>query len=267
MSRSKQSAEFLAGRSIHEEWESDYLNADLDAFYDAAFAKLIMRLGAKPGDKILDAGCGYCFHATRLARAGLLVTAVDLSPAALEEARRILEGQKLSIDLRQGDLLSLPFHDESFQFVNCWGVLMHIREVEKALEELARVLECGGRLAIMENNRRSFHVRIWELAIRTTKRIVGRKVPRRDSTPRGVEEWREEGLLIRKLDIDWLIDFYAQRGLNLVDRFAGQFTEAYTNLPTKTLKKFVYRFNERWFRSEWPPGLALANILIFEKNA
>jgi ubiquinone/menaquinone biosynthesis C-methylase UbiE len=266
MSQTQLSATFLAAPDIHQEWESDYLNRDLDRFYDSAFARLIAGLGASPGDRILDAGCGYCFHAGRLARSGLRVTGVDFSPSALAEARRNLARQGLSIELVQGNLLALPFPAESFPYVNCWGVLMHIPELEKALEELARVLQPGGRLSITENNRRSLHVMVWERALRGVKRLLGRKLPRRDAKPQGIEEWRDEGLMIRKLDIDWLVDFYAKRGLKLVDRFAGQFTELYTSVPGRPLKRLVYRFNEYWFNRRGSPALAVGNCLIFEKT-
>ncbi len=142
---------------------------------------------------------------------------------------------------------------------------MHIPEVENALDELARVLAPGGRLALSENNRNSLHVRFWENAILTAKRLLGKTVPRRDDRPQGIEEWRSEGLMIRKIDVDWLEKFYAARGLKLVGRFAGQFTEAYTNVPGRALKRLVYRFNESWFHRNGSPGLALGNILIFEK--
>jgi ubiquinone/menaquinone biosynthesis C-methylase UbiE len=266
MNKTRQATRFLSQPAIHEEWESDFLNPGLDPFWDLLFGKVVDHLGAKRGDRILDAGCGYCFHAARLARAGLHVTGVDMSPAALSAARKALDGKGLSIELQQGNLLDLPFKNGSFPFVGCWGVLMHIPEVERALEELARVLQRGGKLCLMENNVRSLHVRGWEAAVRGVKRMLSRPRPRRDRKPQGIEEWREEGLMVRKIDVDWLTGFYKARGLKLVDRFAAQFTEAYTNMPTKSLKKLVYRFNERWVANDRSPRLALGNILIFEKS-
>lgn len=264
--KTERSAKYLADTEIHEEWDRNYLNEDLDRFYNAAFARLIAALGAEKGDRILDAGCGYCFHAARLAEAGLKVTGVDLSPAALAQARNFLDKRGLPIELKQGNLLDLPFADGSFPYLNCWGVLMHIPELEKALLELARVLEPGGRLAISENNMRSFHVSVWEEAVLRIKKLLGRQLPRRDRTVRGIEEWREEGLMIRKLDMDWVVNFYSKHGLSLVERFAGQYTELYTNLPTRGLKRLVYRFNEKWFQERRSPELALNNVLIFEKS-
>jgi ubiquinone/menaquinone biosynthesis C-methylase UbiE len=265
LTKTEKSITYLSRYDVHEKWESDYLNSEMERFYTAAFARLINALGAKPGDRLLDAGCGYCVHASRIARAGLNVTGVDFSPAALEAARQMLKQEGLSIDLRQGDLLNLDVADGAFPYEVCWGVLMHIPEVEKALSELIRVLAPGGRLGLSEINRRSFHVVVWEPLIILAKRLLGRRVPVREDTIRGVEEWREEGLLVRKLDIDWLIAFMARNKMTLVDRFSGQYTEIYTNMPGRTLKKLVYRFNEWWFNRNGSPKHASSNILVFQK--
>jgi ubiquinone/menaquinone biosynthesis C-methylase UbiE len=259
------SASYLSRKTIHQEWLDDYLNPSIDSFYDLAFSKIISALDAKPGDKILDAGCGYCYHASRLASAGLAVTGVDFSAAALTAAKENLAQQGLEIDLREGNILDLPFEDESFPFVNCWGVLMHIPEVETALSELARVLKTGGRLALMENNHQSLHVRYWERGLNTIKKTLGRKVRERNFVSQGIEEWRDEGLMVRKLDIEWLTKFYTDRGLKLVARLPGQFTEAYTAMPSKLLKKLIYRWNYSWLSRERSPKLAMGNILVFEK--
>jgi ubiquinone/menaquinone biosynthesis C-methylase UbiE len=265
MSKTAQSSSYLAARDIHQEWESDYLNPVLDRFYDLAFDKIVAELGAQPGDTILDAGCGYGFHAERFARRGLKVVGIDFSPVALEAAKARIDTQALGIDLRQGDILNLPFETGSFEFVNCWGVLMHIPELEKAMSELARVLQPGGRLALMENNRSSLHVRFWEPIVRLSKRILGRQTARFEMKACGKEEWRTEGLMVRKLDIKWAERFYGQLGLRLVARLPGQFTEIYTVMPSKRLKRFIYDFNQRWLRRERTPSLAMGNILIFEK--
>lgn len=265
MKRTEASKSYLAKVDVHQAWENDYLAPEIEGLYDSIFGRIIESLGAKRGDSILDAGCGYCHHAARLARAGLQVTGVDFSPAALGEARKYLDREGLSITLQEGNLLKLPFKRDSFPFVICWGVLMHIPEVELALDELARVLKPGGRLAIAENSRSSIHVRFWEPLVRLGKMVLGRANPERTSTHRGIEEWKPEGLMVRKLDFEWLEEFYAARGLKQVDRFAGQFSEIYANLP-KPFKPIAYRLNDFWMKKRLGPNFALGNIAIFEKT-
>jgi ubiquinone/menaquinone biosynthesis C-methylase UbiE len=259
---------FLNERAIHEEWESEFLNRELDRFYDAAFAKIALALGARPGDRLLDAGCGYCYHAVRFVRRGLRVTGVDFSDKALESAREVLRVRGLQdrVDLRQADLRTLPFPDGSFTLISCWGVLMHIPEAERVLTELVRVLAPGGRIALMENNLHSLQVRLWDPLVRTVKRAVGRPIHPQSHTVRGAEEWRPEGLMVRRTDFGWLIRCFEGQGLRLVARFAAQFTEAYTNVPGRMLKSMLYRINEAYLRSGGPASLALGNVAVFEKR-
>ncbi len=267
VSRSEQSSEFLAKQGIHDEWRSDYLNPYLEPFYELAFARVREALGAKPGSTLLDAGCGSCVHAARFARAGVKVVGVDFSQAALTDARRALERQGLgaSVELHQADLRKLPLESGKFPAISCWGVLMHVPDLEPALAELARVLAPGGRLAIMENNVHSWHVRWFEPTLRAFKRVLGRKVGSVAKTERGLEEWRDEGLMVRKLDPAWIQAAMERLGLRLVTRFSGQFTEMYTSLPTRLLKRAVYRFNQRWLEANRSPARAMGNIFIFEK--
>jgi ubiquinone/menaquinone biosynthesis C-methylase UbiE len=269
--RTRESAAFLAEPGIHEQWESAYLNQDLDRFYERAFGLVSDRLAAGHAGSILDAGCGYCIHAARLARHGFRVTGVDFSVSALTAASEYLKRQGLedSITLKQGDLLALPFADGQVEGVTCWGVLMHIFELETALLELARVLAPGGRLVIMENNAASLHVQLWEPTLRVVKRCLGHKLTEMQRTPRGIEEWRQGdggGLLVRKTDIDWLVAFLGRHHVHLVERCAGQFTELYTSLHFNALKRLVCRLNEAWFDHGGSARLALGNILVFEKH-
>ncbi len=255
---------------IHEQWESIYLNPDLDRLYDQIFERIVGILSPKPDQTLLDAGCGYCFHAVRLAKSGVQVTALDLSDAALQRAAATIRraGMEDRIRLERGDLLELPFSDGSFDYVHCWGVLMHVPRLEVALGELIRVLKPGGKLVVMENNAHSLHVQGERLA-RLAKRILRRPLNERTATPRGSEEWVGDGssrLMLRIQDIDFLVRFCEEHGLRLVDRFAGQFTELYTQLPGRALKRVVHRFNEFWFASVGRPKLAVGNILVFERE-
>ena len=265
------SKRLLDQQDIHTEWESNYLNPEVDRFYDLAFAKIADELKAAPGARLLDAGCGYCFHTKRMARGGFRITGVDFSGAAIEVARRTIQdaGLQAQVELRRADLTDLPFADGEFDCVVCWGVIMHVPEMERALSELARVLKPGGRMAIGENNRFSLHVVLWENLLRLVKRALGRSVPQRQNTVRGIEEWKETdtgGLMVRKTNMKFLEGLLEKHGLRQVNRFAGQFTEAYTSVPSRPLKRFICRFNVWYFRSVRAPGPAMGNIVIFEKQ-
>ncbi len=88
----------------------------------------------------------------RLASRGYSVLAVDFSDSVVERAQETISDAGLSdrIDVRQESILELGLADDSQDYVICWGVLMHIPEVEKAVAELARVTAPGGWIVVSE---------------------------------------------------------------------------------------------------------------------
>lgn len=269
--RDHRSEAFLGGDAIHGEWDADFLGPDLEPLYEALFERIAKGLAFEPGDRVLDAGCGSCVHAARLARRGAHVVGVDFSGAALARARAVLGRTGLAdrVDLHRGSLLALPFRDGSFRAASCWGVLMHVPDLDRALAELARVLAPGGRLAIMENNVASLHHLVWDRAVRAAKRALGRTVHEWRRTPRGLEEWREEsggGLMVRRADQAWLAARCGELGLAPRERFASQFTELYVHLPSGPLRRAVHAWNRRYVARDGAPRFALGNVALFEKH-
>jgi SAM-dependent methyltransferase len=108
------------------------------------------------GKDVLEIGCGTGVHARLLAEAGARLTAVDLTPTAVELTRRRLELHALEADVREADAERLPFADTSFDFVWSWGVIHHSARTERVAAEIGRVLRPGGRLALMVYHRSSF---------------------------------------------------------------------------------------------------------------
>jgi SAM-dependent methyltransferase len=115
------------------------------------------RLGVRPGDRLLDLGCGFGRHAFAAARLGAAVVAVD---AGADEVARVRDtfgamvgaGELVVTDTRagavQGDALALPFADATFDRVIASEVLEHIPDDVAAMAELARVLRPGGTMAV-----------------------------------------------------------------------------------------------------------------------
>lgn len=100
-------------------------------------------LAPKPGERILDAGCGTGRHLGPLLRARSNPVGVDFSRGMLKIARRNYPDVPLALaDLQQ----SLPFENERFDAVLCALIGEHLNELPFALREMHRVLRANGRL-------------------------------------------------------------------------------------------------------------------------
>lgn len=115
----------------------------------------LIPFGDIAGKDVLEVGCGTGVHARLLAAAGANVTAIDLTPTAVELTRRRLELHGLAADVREADAEHLPFEDASFDFVWSWGVIHHSESTDAAVAEIARVLRPGGRFSLMVYHRSS----------------------------------------------------------------------------------------------------------------
>jgi phosphoethanolamine N-methyltransferase len=101
------------------------------------------------GRRILDIGCGTGGPAVALARAGALVTAIDIEPLVLDRARRLAAAHgvadRLTFALVEPG--PLPFPDESFDIVFSKDALIHIADKRALYADVFRVLKTGGRFA------------------------------------------------------------------------------------------------------------------------
>lgn len=114
------------------------------------------RLGLRPGERVLDMGCGAGRHAFEAYRRGADVVAFDQDAdelagvrdlfAAMREAGEVPAGAEA--DVKEGDALALPFADGEFDRIIAAEVLEHIPADIAAIEELVRVLRPGGTIAV-----------------------------------------------------------------------------------------------------------------------
>jgi arsenite methyltransferase len=110
------------------------------------------RLGAQPGERILDVGCGpgfYCAEIREEVGAGGAVVGLDSSDAMLGLARRRC-AQYDNVELHESDAVSLPVEDGRFDGAVCVQVLEYVADVPAALRELHRALRPGGRAVVWD---------------------------------------------------------------------------------------------------------------------
>jgi ArsR family transcriptional regulator len=94
-----------------------------------------------------DLGCGTGHVASALALFVARVIAVDRSGEMLQAARRRLRDMP-NVEVKRGELESLPIADEELDAATLLLVLHHVADPAGALSEAARVLKPGGRLLI-----------------------------------------------------------------------------------------------------------------------
>ena len=100
---------------------------------------------ARPGERVLDLGCGAGRFVAALHDAGADPVGIELAEAALERARRNAPGTDFKLVEPDG---SLPLEHASVDLVWCSEVLEHVADTEYLLLEVRRVLRPGGRLLV-----------------------------------------------------------------------------------------------------------------------
>jgi ubiquinone/menaquinone biosynthesis C-methylase UbiE len=264
--RSTEVESLLNKAAIHQLWSDQYRNSKSEVFADRVFDRITKVLNAPARPVVLDAGCGSGDHSIRLANRGFLVHAVDFSEPVLAKARLNVSANQLTnqITIHRANLRSLPFKDSAFRYILCWGVLMHIPDLDKAISELVRVLEPGGTFIISDNNMYSLQGMIRFVL----KRLLGMGRSLVKKTPAGIEYWyRNDGdaLLIRQTNMRWLIHELESNGFVVKAHFSGQFTDLYTSVSSPVMERLIQGFNYLWFKYVKTPYLAAGNILIAQK--
>ncbi|MEW6488555.1 MAG: methyltransferase domain-containing protein [Thermodesulfobacteriota bacterium] len=118
----------------------------LDAFVGAsALAPSLMAEG-RPGELVLDLGCGAGLDAWLLARAGYRVAALDACASMLSRLAGLGDSAPRGLRTVRAELPSLPIRDGIADWVLLNGVANLIGEREALWREVCRVLAPGGRL-------------------------------------------------------------------------------------------------------------------------
>jgi demethylmenaquinone methyltransferase / 2-methoxy-6-polyprenyl-1,4-benzoquinol methylase len=128
----------------------DLMNRLMTAGLDQRWRRLTVRAAVRPGDRVLDACCGTGDLAVAALQAGAdEVVGLDFSERMLERARRKEPG----VEWMRGDLLLLPFEDESFDAATVGFGVRNVADLDVGIAELRRVLRPGGRVGILEITR------------------------------------------------------------------------------------------------------------------
>jgi 2-polyprenyl-3-methyl-5-hydroxy-6-metoxy-1,4-benzoquinol methylase len=141
----------LGSREYFEQHEKTVIEDCMAGALDNRFFSFI-----HSGRSILDIGCGPGFWVRQFCRMGLNVFACDLSRTAVELTKKSLELYGLTAQLTEGNAESLAYRDESFDYLNCQGVIHHTPDTTGCLGEFFRVLKPGGVVCFSVYHRNFF---------------------------------------------------------------------------------------------------------------
>ena len=246
-------------------WDDDYYHPIAVAYYDAAIPEMLSEMGVRPGDRVLDAGCGPGVHSIRAAKFGCEVTAIDLSTTMLRHAadRAKAAGVADRITFRQCDI-TRPDLDDTFGFVFSWGVLIHVPDTEAALDGVASLVAPGGTLAVQILTERSFDFRLERLLRSALRRPFKEPV----DTALGSGNWYtfgDERLWVLRFDMAALDEAMKARGFALVSRRTAEFSEFQRRLP-EALRRPLLRLNSLLFRRRAGTDLSATQIVIYRRE-
>jgi protein-L-isoaspartate(D-aspartate) O-methyltransferase len=134
--------------TLAKQWGYDYWDGDrkicyggyryMEGRWEKVARAMVEHYGIKPGDKILDVGCGKGFLLYDFTKVvpGLELYGLDVSEYAIENSKEEIKDR-----LQVGNATSLPFPDNHFDFVYSITTLhnLHCYDLDKALREIERV--------------------------------------------------------------------------------------------------------------------------------
>jgi ubiquinone/menaquinone biosynthesis C-methylase UbiE len=117
------------------------------------FAALAERVtaGLPAGSRILEVAPGPGYLAIEVARRGAYrLTGLDISHSFVEIANRNAREAHVDIDFRQGNASAMPFPDNTLDLILCRAAFKNFSQPVAAMNEMHRVLKCGGRALIVD---------------------------------------------------------------------------------------------------------------------
>lgn len=109
-------------------------------------------VGFSSGATALDVATGGGHTALYLANLGLRVTAADISPAMLANARKLAEERGFFLETCLHEAEKLPYPDAAFDLVTCRVAAHHFSDREAFLRETVRVLKPGGYFLLIDGS-------------------------------------------------------------------------------------------------------------------
>lgn len=125
---------------VKEDESNVWKNPSIESYY------LLNRWKSQDKIEFLDLGCGLGRHSILFGKNEFNVRCFDISEEAIRRTNAWAEQEELTFDYKTGDMLTLPYRDESVDCIMCRNVISHTdtKGVKQAISEVKRVLKtCG----------------------------------------------------------------------------------------------------------------------------
>lgn len=130
-------------------------------------------LSVKKSDAVLDCGCGGGANVGRLLKlTDAKVTGLDYSEVSVEQSKKhnIKAVEAGRCEIVQGNVLELPFDENSFDIVTAFETVYFWPEIEKSFAQVLRVLKPGGTFMITNESARNSESNVkWESIVEGMK--------------------------------------------------------------------------------------------------
>ena len=117
--------------------------------------KLLNAAGLKPGQKVLEVGCGpgfFTIPAAKIVGEKGKVYALDVNPVAVETVRRkIMENNLKNVKIMLADASETGLPDESIDVAFLFGVIHALKDVAAVMREMHRILKVKGILSVQKS--------------------------------------------------------------------------------------------------------------------
>ncbi len=196
------------------------------------------------GKHLLEIGCGMGYDSVEFLKRCVRVTATDLTPNAVELARRHFEVEGVRAEaVRTADALDLPFDDDVFDAVWANGVLHATGDTARSVREVRRGLGPGGRAMVSHFYRRPSWMHVLHR--------LGRETIEHPEQDPPVNEFLTEGEIEALFDGFRIVEAAREHYRALPVRRSGLkaalyrygFMPAYNRLPEAWARRWAYKYS------------------------
>jgi ubiquinone/menaquinone biosynthesis C-methylase UbiE len=139
------------------------------------FARQLHEYDRFSGKRVLEVGCGNAYTLAKYAEHGAFVYGVDITETAVEISKKRFQYRNLAGEFRVANAEELPYESNFFDCICSMGVLHHVPNTTKAVNEIHRCLKPGGRLIVMFYHKNSF---LYQIYFRTKHLLTGKSMNR-----------------------------------------------------------------------------------------